>query len=114
MKLFGIRNCDTMKKARRWLEDNNIAYEFHDYKKDGVDVERLKAQIDRAGLENLVNKRGTTWRKLPEEDKAKLVDGDSAINLLRENASMIKRPVLEVGDDVLVGFNEEIWSERLT
>lgn len=114
MKLYGIRNCDTMKKARQWLDARDLAYAFHDYKKEGVNVDRLKAQMVKVGWENLVNKRGTTWRKLPDEEKAKLVDGPTAISLLCDNASMIKRPVLEVGDDVLVGFDEEIWGERLT
>jgi len=113
MKLFGLRNCDTMKKARQWLDARGIEYAFHDYKKQGVDREHLDRQIQAAGWENLVNKRGTTWRKLPAEEQARLVDAASAAELLSEHSSMIKRPILEIDSDVLVGFDEKVWSERL-
>jgi len=113
MKLFGIRNCDTMKKARQWLDARGIDYAFHDYKKQGVDRGHLNHQIQAAGWESLVNKRGTTWRKLPEGEQARLVDAASAVELLSEHSSMIKRPILDTGNDVLVGFDEKVWSERL-
>lgn len=113
MILFGIRNCDTVKKARQWLDARGIDYAFHDYKKQGVDREHLDRQMQAVGWETLVNKSGTTWRKLPEDEQAKLVDAASAADLLCEHSSMIKRPVLEAGDAVLVGFDEKLWSERL-
>lgn len=113
MKLYGIRNCDTMKKARQWLDARGIEYAFHDYKKQGVERERLDKQIQAVGWENVVNKRGTTWRKLSEDEQARLVDAASAADLLSEHASMIKRPILEIDGDVLVGFDEKAWSGRL-
>ena len=104
--LFGIPNCDTVKKARRWLDDNGVAYHFHNYKKDGVPEKELKAWIKQAGWEVVLNRRGTTWRKLDDSVKTN-IDEHSAIRIMIENPSAIKRPVLTSSKDILIGFSEE-------
>ena len=109
MKLYGIRNCDTVKKARKWLDDNGIAYEFHDFKKDGLTSEKLSQWEQAIGWETLINKRGTTWRKLPDELRD-TISAQSAHQIMLENTSIIKRPVVERGDEVTVGFNADEWS----
>jgi arsenate reductase len=109
-KLYGIRNCDTMKKAWTWLEDHGVAYEFHDYKKLGVDRDRLEAWVKALGWEALLNRAGTTFKKLPDAAKAGL-DAAKAIELMLAQPSMIKRPVLEAGDKVYVGFKPETWDQ---
>jgi arsenate reductase len=102
--IYGIKNCDTMKKAFTWLDDHGIAYEFHDYKKSGIAPARLEAWSKQVGWEVLLNTRGTTWRKLAPAQQADL-DEARAIALMVENPSLIKRPVLEHDDkNVLVGF----------
>ncbi|KQM63485.1 ArsC family transcriptional regulator [Sphingomonas sp. Leaf17] len=106
--LYGIRNCDTVKKARAWLDAAGVAYSFHDYKTAGVDEGKLKGWVDRLGWEVLLNRAGTTFRKLPEADRQDL-DGDRAVALMLANPSAIKRPVLEAGDTLLVGFKPEIY-----
>ena len=111
MKLYGIKNCDTVKKARKWLDDNGIAYDFHDFKKDGLD-ETLLARWEQAiGWEALINKRGTTWRKLPEELRD-TIGAQTAHEIMLDNPSIIKRPVVESGDQVSVGFNADEWATR--
>jgi len=110
IKLYGIPNCDTIKKARKWLKDNNTDYEFHDYKKLGVPEKELKAWVKQLGWEVLLNKRGTTWRKL-DEDIKNSVDEASAIQIMLDNASIIKRPVLVKDKTILVGFKESEYSE---
>jgi len=105
IKIFGIPNCDTMKKARKWLDKNNLEYEFHDYKKMGVPEKNLKQWVKSAGWENILNKRGTTWRKLDDDIKNN-IDEDSAIQVMLDNPSVIKRPVLESEKTLLVGFKE--------
>jgi arsenate reductase len=110
--LYGIANCDTMKKARHWLDVQGVAYEFYDYRKEGVDAARLRQWADMLGWEVLLNRRGTTWRRLAEAERAD-VDGEKALALMVANPSLIKRPVVEHGDRVLVGFNEAEWRERL-
>jgi arsenate reductase (glutaredoxin) len=116
--LFGIPNCDTVKKARAWLTENGIDYKFHDFKKQGVPVERLAAWIAALGWEKLLNRKGTTWRKLDAATQATAVDAESAAKLLILNASLIKRPVVEWADkasktDVSVGFDVNAWSKRV-
>ncbi|MCK5003218.1 MAG: ArsC family reductase [Gammaproteobacteria bacterium] len=108
--LFGIPNCDTMKKARRWLEANDVTYIFHDYKKAGVPEDELKLWIKTIGWEILLNRRGTTWRKLDDSVKEN-IDKVSAIQVMIENPSAIKRPVLEIDDQLLVGFSEDTYKE---
>ncbi len=106
--MYGIPNCDTIKKARKWLAEHDIDYVFHDYKKEGVDAACLQAWCGQVGWEVLLNKRGTTWRKLPDADKNELNEA-KAQALLVEHASMIKRPVLvcdkDDGKHVEVGFS---------
>jgi arsenate reductase len=109
MKLYGIKNCDTVKKARKWLDDNGIAYEFHDFKKDGLTSEKLSQWEQAIGWETLINKRGTTWRKLPDELRDNM-NAQSAHQIMLENTSIIKRPVVERGDEVTVGFNADEWA----
>ena len=103
-KVYGIRNCDTMKKAFAWLEARGIAYEFHDYKKDGVPPGKLKDWAGRAGWEKLANTRGPTWRKIPETQRDRLTEA-RVLALLQEHSSAIKRPVVETGAKLLVGFD---------
>jgi arsenate reductase (glutaredoxin) len=101
--IYGIRNCDTMKKARAWLDQKGVAYTFHDYKAAGVDRACLEGWVARVGWETLLNRAGTTFRKLPEADKVALTE-NKAIALMLAQPSMIKRPVLEVAGRLLVGF----------
>lgn len=110
--LYGIPNCDTVKKARAWLDRQGIAYDFHDYKKAGIDAARLRSWAAELGWERLLNRAGTTFRKLPEVDKADL-DADKAIALMLAAPSMIRRPVLDLGDRRLAGFSEEGWRVAL-
>jgi arsenate reductase len=110
--IYGIKNCDTMKKARDWLDSHGVSYEFHDYKTAGAPKEKLKAWCDELGWETLLNRAGTTFRKLPEADKAGLNER-KALALMLEQPSMIKRPVLEAGNKLLVGFKPEIYAGEL-
>ena len=107
--LYGIPICDTVKKARLWLDQRGRAYAFHDYKKAGIDEARLRGWIGRIGWEPLLNRAGTTFRKLPETDKAGL-DAGRAVALMLAQPSMIKRPVVETGGALLVGFKPEDWA----
>jgi arsenate reductase (glutaredoxin) len=112
--IYGIPNCDTMKKARAWLEDHGIAYTFHDYKSAGIDRERLDTWSKRVGWEALLNRAGTTFRKLPDSDKQGL-DEKKAIALMLAQPSLIKRPVLDLGGGkLLVGFKPEAYAEALS
>ncbi|MBX7481573.1 arsenate reductase [Qipengyuania qiaonensis] len=110
--LYGIPNCDTVKKARKWLDAQGIGYTFHDYKKEGADPAKLAAWIAAAGVDTVLNRRGTTWRKLSDADKAD-VDAARAVRLLEANPSMIKRPVVEYPGGLLVGFDEGEWAAAL-
>jgi arsenate reductase len=111
IKLYGIRNCDTVKKARKWLDERRIEYQFHDFKKDGLSSELLAAWEHSAGWEALLNRRGTTWRKLPEGIREG-IDAASAHHVILENPSIIKRPVVEFQGAVTVGFNADDWAAR--
>ena len=104
--LYGIPNCNTIKKARVWLSDHNIEYHFHDYKKEGITSEKLKSWIAKFGLETIVNKKGTTWKKLAADVPDQKLTTTTAIKLMKENPSLIKRPVLETEEDAMVGYNE--------
>ena len=110
--LYGIRNCDTVKKARAWLDARGVAYDFHDYKAAGIDAARLRGWAGEFGWEKLLNRAGTTFRKLPEAAKAGL-DQDRAIALMLAQPSMIRRPMLDLGGQRLVGFDEEAWRAAL-
>lgn len=113
MKLFGIPNCDTVKKARNWLTENGLEYEWHDFKKQGLSAEQALAWIDAIGWEALINKQGTTWRKLDDNSKAAVVDASSAIALMLSNPSVIKRPVLVTQNSTHVGFKPELYQQIL-
>ncbi len=104
--IYGIKNCDTMKKAFAWLDKQGVAYAFHDYKKEGIDRKTLDAWSKQVGWETLLNRAGTTFRKLPEADKAGLTAA-KAVKLMLEQPSMIKRPVLDLGKSLLVGFKPD-------
>jgi arsenate reductase len=106
IRLYGIKNCDTMKKARTWLDAHGVAYDFHDYKVADVDPDDLKRWVKALGWEVLLNRAGTTFRKLPDADKEGLTEA-KAIKLMLAQPSMIKRPVLEKGKMLLVGFKPE-------
>jgi Spx/MgsR family transcriptional regulator len=108
--LYGIPNCDTMKKARKWLESHGVEYRFHDYKVEGANRDTLAAWAKVVGWETLLNRAGTTFRKLPDESKEDL-DEAKALKLMLAQPSMIKRPVLETGTMLLVGFSPEKYSE---
>ncbi|MGA9320112.1 MAG: ArsC family reductase [Xanthobacteraceae bacterium] len=107
--IYGIKNCDTMKKARAWLDNNGVGYSFHDYKTAGIERERLEQWCSKVGWETLLNRAGTTFRKLPDKDKAGL-DARKAVALMLAQPSMIKRPVLDLGGGkLLVGFNPQSY-----
>lgn len=106
MKLYGIPNCDTVKKARAWLAAHGVDYEFHDYKKQGVDNGLLAKWMVKAGWDKVINRQGQTWRKLSDIEKAQVTDADSAIKLAQEKPSVIKRPAFEHKGKLILGFNE--------
>jgi arsenate reductase len=110
--IYGIKNCDTMKKARAWLDGHGVAYGFHDYKTEGIPKDKLKQWSDKLGWEILLNRAGTTFRKLPEADKEGLSER-KALALMLAQPSMIKRPVLEFGGKLLVGFKLEIYAKEV-
>lgn len=112
IKIFGIKNCDTMKKAFAWLEANGVAYEFTDYKKAGIAATRLPDWNQRAGWQKLLNTRGLMWKKLGEAERAD-VDEAKALQLMAQYPSLIKRPVLDTGTALLVGFSPETYAEQL-
>ena len=110
--IYGIKNCDTMKKARAFLDKKGVAYDFHDYKVQGIERAKLEGWAGKVGWEVLLNRAGTTFRKLPEKDKEGLT-GKKAIALMLAQPSMIKRPVLEVGSRLLVGFKPEVYAKEV-
>lgn len=110
--LYGIRNCDTMKKAWTWLDGHGVAYAFHDYKREGIDRARLEGWVRQVGWEPLLNRAGTTFRKLPDADRLNL-DEAKAVDLMLAQPSMIKRPVLEADERLVVGFRPETYAEVL-
>ncbi len=107
--VYGIRNCDTMKKARAWLDAHDVAYDFHDYKTSGIDEASLRRWVATLGWETLLNRSGTTFRKLPDTDRTGL-DADKAIALMLAQPSMIKRPVLEKGETLIAGFKPDTYA----
>ena len=107
--LHGIKACDTMKKARAWLDDHGVAYSFHDYKTQGAPPDALRGWVSQLGWETLLNRAGTTFRKLPEAEKSDL-DAAKAIRLMLAQPSMIKRPVLAIGERLVVGFKPESYA----
>ncbi len=111
--VYGIPNCDTVKKARNWLDAQGVKYAFHDYKKQGADAGRIAGWITAAGLDKVLNRAGTTFRKLPDTDKADLDEGRAAA-LMAANPSCIKRPIVEHPGGLLVGFKPDEWAAALS
>jgi arsenate reductase (glutaredoxin) len=110
--IYGIKNCDTMKKARAWLDSHGVTYEFHDYKIAGIGKDTLKKWSDDVGWETLLNRAGTTFRKLPDAEKEGLNER-TALALMLEQPSMIKRPVLDVSGKLVVGFKPDIYAKEV-
>jgi arsenate reductase len=110
--IYGIKNCDTMKKARAWLDSHGVAYNFHDYKSEGIAKDTLKSWSGELGWENLLNRAGTTFRKLPDAEKKDLNER-KALSLMLAQPSMIKRPVLDISRKLLIGFKPEIYAREL-
>ncbi len=110
--LYGIANCDTIKRARRWLALHGVDYRFHDYRKDGLTPTQLRAWVDELGWEALLNRRGTTWRTLPEAVREG-IDQESAIRIMLEHPSSIRRPLLDTGATRALGFSESTYTELL-
>ncbi|MBS1505445.1 MAG: ArsC family reductase [Bacteroidetes bacterium] len=114
MTLYGIKNCNTVKSAEEWLNKHKIEFTFHDYKKSGITEAKLRGWCKQVGWESLVNKRGTTWRQLDETVQKKVIDEKSAIALMLEKTSVIKRPLIEKNDKViLLGFDEDEYKKVL-
>ena len=111
--LYGITNCDTVKKARAWLAENGIDYAFHDFKKHGIPAQQLAYWSEAVGWDKLLNRTGTTWRKLDEAAQAAAVDAGSALALMLANPSVIKRPVVDWGHAVTIGFDDTAWLQRI-
>jgi len=108
--LYGIANCDTVRKARRWLDAQGVDYRFHDFRNDGLDREQLQTWTSELGWEPLLNRRGTTWRKLPEELRAGM-DRAGAIRVMLEHPAIIKRPLLDLGQRRVLGFSPDLYTE---
>ncbi|MGY8525292.1 ArsC family reductase [Paracidovorax citrulli] len=114
VRLYGIPNCDTVKKARTWLDGQGIGYDFHDFKKQGVSEALLRGWLEQVPLTVLLNRKGTTWRALSDADKARAEDVAGAVELMQQSPSLIKRPVLDQDGKVAVGFNADQYAERFT
>lgn len=111
--MYGITNCDTIKKARKWLDDHDVEYVFHDYRKDGLDPKRLDKWCKELGIDALLNRRGTTWRKLPDAARESLTDA-SAKQIMLANPSIIKRPLLDTGKRRIIGFSPAEYASLFT
>lgn len=110
MKVYGIKNCDTVKKALKWLDEHQVPYEFHDFKKLGVSEEKLEEWAAQIGWEPLLNKRGTTWKKLDPEVQNQIQNKANAFKLMQEKTSIIKRPVIEGTNNLILGFDETAYA----
>lgn len=111
--IYGITNCDTVKKARRWLDAHHVDYQFHDFKKQGIDRATLKNWIDKLGLDVILNRRGTTWRNLSPSQKNAL-QRNTALELLRQYPTLIKRPVIETDSQIIVGFDQKQYTSTFS
>lgn len=111
--VYGIVNCDSVRKARKWLKDHGVEYHFHDLRTDGVTASQLQKWLKAVGIEQLLNRRGQAWRKLGDQERAQ-ADSDEVVGLLLKNPLLIKRPLIEAGRDCLVGFAPETYSKRFT
>lgn len=112
LTLYGIKNCDTVKKARKWLDENRIEYQFHDYRTDGLDTSLLEQFESILGYDNMLNRRSTSWRQLGEDQKSNL-DKQKAIQLMLETPTLIKRPILDTGERMIIGFASEEYKKAL-
>ena len=108
--IYGIRNCDTMKKAMRWLDEHNIEYRFHDYRKQGIDRTQLEGWEEEIGWEILLNRRGMLWRKLPQSTREN-INRERALQIMQANPGIIKRPLLDLGDKRIVGFSPDEYQQ---
>jgi arsenate reductase len=113
IKIYGIKNCDTMKKAFTWLDKHKIAYTFHNYKTDGIEESTIEGWMKKLPLDQLINAKGTTWKNLTDKEKASIKNPKKAIALMIENTSMIKRPLVEAGKEYLLGFDADLWENKL-
>jgi Spx/MgsR family transcriptional regulator len=113
VRLYGIPNCDTVKKAIHWLEENKLPFEFHDYKKDGVPKDKLKQWCDSKGWETLFNRRSTTWKELSALENKDVKTQSAAITTMLQHSSIIKRPVIEFNNEIIVGYNEKEYFQKL-
>jgi len=114
LTIYGIKNCDTMKKAFDWLKSNGIPYHFHDYKTEGISEEKLMGWLEKIDLWSLINTKGSTWRTLTDGEKAAVRDSASGIALMKEKTSVIKRPLVELENgEYLLGFDAEVWAKKL-
>ncbi|WP_423148894.1 ArsC family reductase [Rubrolithibacter danxiaensis] len=113
MIVYGIKNCDTVKKALNWLNQHQIQYEFHDFKKLGISEDKLSEWAQKTGWENLINKRGTTWKKLDLQVQQGITTDKAAFTLMQEKTSVIKRPIIESNNVLLFGFDEEAFEKQL-
>ena len=113
LQVYGIKNCNTVKKARDWLNNHKLEYVFHDYKKEPATLQKLEEWEKKVSWDQLVNKKGTTWRKLSPEEQASVQDAESANRVLLNNNSMIKRPLIESPKGILFGFDEEEYKSKL-
>lgn len=113
IKMYGIPNCDTIKKAGSWLKKNNIPFELHDYKKQGVTAEKLKAWSKLQGWETIFNKRSTTWKEIMNDYAGQVKNQAEAIKIMQQHTSIIKRPIIEINDEIITGFDETAYIEKL-
>lgn len=113
VNVYGIKNCSTVKKALNWLDENQVEYAFHDYKKEGASPEKIKEWQKEFGWEPLVNKKGTTWRKLDKDLQATITDQGAASRLMQEHTSLIKRPIIDGNGVYLLGFDDEAYASKL-
>ena len=111
--LYGIKNCDTVKKARRWLDDHSVPYTFHDFRVDGISKKLINDILKDNDLDTVINKRGTSWRKLPDQEK-EFGSKAEAVELMMNNPTIIKRPVLKTEQGFAIGFSEATYQERIT
>ncbi len=110
--LYGIKNCDTVRKARKWLDAHDKPYRFHDFRVDGLEPERLEKLANTLGWETLLNRRSTSWRAIPEQQKNTL-DKERALQLMQNTPTLIKRPILDTGEKMLIGFNDDQYKTQL-
>ncbi|MBC7388303.1 MAG: ArsC family reductase [Opitutaceae bacterium] len=111
IKIYGIKNCDTMKKAFNWLDSKGVKYSFHDYKKAGIDEETIRKWLTKLNLEQIINVKGTTWKQLSDEQKALVKNANTAIALMMEKPSLIKRPLADLEGEYVLGFIPEVWEK---